>query len=138
MEELDKNFTSLVQSEALFSLTEPGKMNALKALVNKSIPNEQRKKDESSRTQKIETINQVCLLMKVLDGNFHSIVPTSTTTTSSSFLCAFPTPKINKKPRAPPPHQIFSLACNKPPSVGRLYVFCILMLSFFFTCDVRL
>lgn len=59
MEELDKNFTSLVQSEALLSLTEPGKMNALKALVNKSIPNEQRKKDESSRTEKLETINQV-------------------------------------------------------------------------------
>jgi nucleolar protein 14 len=59
MEELDKNFTSLVQSEALLSLTEPGKMNALKALVNKGIPNEQRKKDESCRTQKIETINQV-------------------------------------------------------------------------------
>lgn len=59
MEELDKNFTSLVQSEALLSLTEPGKMNALKALVNKSIPNEQRKKDESSTTQKIENLNQV-------------------------------------------------------------------------------
>ncbi|KAE8023109.1 hypothetical protein FH972_008853 [Carpinus fangiana] len=58
MEELDRNFTSLVQSEALLSLTEPGKMNALKALVNKSIPNEQRKKDESSRTEKLETINQ--------------------------------------------------------------------------------
>ncbi|GMY20175.1 nucleolar protein 14 [Fagus crenata] len=58
MEELDKNFTSLVQSEALLSLTEPGKMNALKALVNKSIPNEQRKKDESSTTQKIENLNQ--------------------------------------------------------------------------------
>ncbi|KAK1584559.1 hypothetical protein Q3G72_034049 [Acer saccharum] len=40
MEELDKTFSSLVQSEALLSLTEPGKMNALKALVNKDIPNE--------------------------------------------------------------------------------------------------
>jgi len=58
MEDLDKNFTSLVQSEALLSLTEPGKMNALKALVNKSIPNE-RKKDNSSTTQKIENFNQV-------------------------------------------------------------------------------
>ncbi|KAE8734586.1 hypothetical protein F3Y22_tig00000738pilonHSYRG00013 [Hibiscus syriacus] len=38
MEELDKNFTSLVQSQALLSLTEPGKMNALKALVSKSVP----------------------------------------------------------------------------------------------------
>lgn len=58
MEDLDKNFTSLVQSEALLSLTEPGKMNALKALVNKSIPNE-RKNDSSSTTQKIENFNQV-------------------------------------------------------------------------------
>ncbi|KAL4639817.1 hypothetical protein ACB092_03G245500 [Castanea dentata] len=57
MEDLDKNFTSLVQSEALLSLTEPGKMNALKALVNKSIPNE-RKNDNSSTTQKIENFNQ--------------------------------------------------------------------------------
>ncbi|XWS69610.1 hypothetical protein CRYUN_Cryun04dG0193300 [Craigia yunnanensis] len=32
MEELDKNFTSLVQSQVLLSLTEPGKKNALKAL----------------------------------------------------------------------------------------------------------
>ncbi|KAI9169402.1 hypothetical protein LWI28_011879 [Acer negundo] len=40
MEELDKTFSSLVQSEALLSLTEPGKTNALKALVNKDIPNE--------------------------------------------------------------------------------------------------
>ncbi|KAK0573762.1 hypothetical protein LWI29_013162 [Acer saccharum] len=40
MEELDKTFSSLVQSEALLSLTEPDKMNALKALVNKDIPNE--------------------------------------------------------------------------------------------------
>ena len=58
MEDLDKNFTSLVQSEALLSLTEPGKMNALKALVNKSIPNE-RKNDNSSTTQQIENFNQV-------------------------------------------------------------------------------
>ncbi|EEF44971.1 nop14, putative [Ricinus communis] len=38
MEDLDKSFTSLVQSRVLLSLTEPGKMNALKALVNKDIP----------------------------------------------------------------------------------------------------
>ncbi|KAL2326728.1 hypothetical protein Fmac_025786 [Flemingia macrophylla] len=51
VEELDKNFTSLVHSEALLSLTEPNKMNALKALVNKSISNEQSNKDHmSSRT----------------------------------------------------------------------------------------
>ncbi|KAM7487525.1 hypothetical protein LguiB_025009 [Lonicera macranthoides] len=35
VEQLDKDFTSLVQSKALLSLTQPNKMNALKALVNK-------------------------------------------------------------------------------------------------------
>ncbi|KAK2636010.1 hypothetical protein Ddye_030802 [Dipteronia dyeriana] len=54
MEELDKTFSSLVQSEALLSLTEPGKMNALKALVNKDIPNEHLKKDG----KKLETFKQ--------------------------------------------------------------------------------
>ncbi|KAK6116411.1 hypothetical protein DH2020_049873 [Rehmannia glutinosa] len=34
IEELDKGFASLVQSEALLSLTQPNKMKALKALVN--------------------------------------------------------------------------------------------------------
>lgn len=51
VEELDRNFTSLVHSEALLSLTEPTKMNALKALVNKSIPNKQSDKDSSSATR---------------------------------------------------------------------------------------
>lgn len=51
VEELDKDFTSLLHSEALLSLTEPNKMNALKALVNKSISNEQSIKDRmASRT----------------------------------------------------------------------------------------
>ncbi|KAJ6891366.1 nucleolar protein 14 isoform X2 [Populus alba x Populus x berolinensis] len=58
MEELDKSFTSLVQSQALSSLTEPGKMNALKALVNKDIPNEHVKKDELPVIQKPETFKQ--------------------------------------------------------------------------------
>lgn len=59
MDELDKSFSSLVQSKALLSLTEPGKMNALKALVNKSIPDEHLKKEELAVTQKAETNNQV-------------------------------------------------------------------------------
>ena len=59
MEELDKSFTSLVQSQALSSLTEPGKMNALKALVNKDIPDEGVKKDELPVIQKPETFKQV-------------------------------------------------------------------------------
>ncbi|XP_065877793.1 uncharacterized protein [Euphorbia lathyris] len=58
MEELDKNFTSLVQSQALLSLTEPGKMNALKALVNKDIPIEHLKKGNISVAQKLEGVRQ--------------------------------------------------------------------------------
>ncbi|XVE85705.1 hypothetical protein DITRI_Ditri17bG0112100 [Diplodiscus trichospermus] len=58
IEELDKNFSSLVESRVLFSLTEPGKMNALKALVNKSLPNEHVKKEELPVTQKAETYKQ--------------------------------------------------------------------------------
>ncbi|KDO36157.1 hypothetical protein CISIN_1g044701mg, partial [Citrus sinensis] len=54
MEELDKSFSSLVQSEVLLSLTEPSKMNALKALVNKGIPNEHVKRDD----QNMETSKQ--------------------------------------------------------------------------------
>lgn len=37
LEQLDNNFTSLVNSEALLALTDPTKIKALKALVNKSI-----------------------------------------------------------------------------------------------------
>ncbi|KAK9277046.1 hypothetical protein L1049_006585 [Liquidambar formosana] len=58
MEQLDKNFTALVQSEALLSLTQPSKMNALKALVNRNVPNGYVKKDELSATQSVEPINQ--------------------------------------------------------------------------------
>lgn len=48
MEELDKSFSSLVQSKVLLSLTEPSKMNALNALVNKGIPNEHVKRDDQN------------------------------------------------------------------------------------------
>ncbi|KAK8486391.1 hypothetical protein V6N13_005204 [Hibiscus sabdariffa] len=58
MEELDKDFTSLVQSKVLLSLTEPGKMNALKALVNKSVPDEHVKKEELPVSQRAETSKQ--------------------------------------------------------------------------------
>ncbi|PON97246.1 Nucleolar protein [Trema orientale] len=54
MEELDKNFASLVQSKALSALTEPGKMNALRSLVKKNIPNDQVKKDDFSASQKLD------------------------------------------------------------------------------------
>ncbi|TKY45506.1 Nucleolar protein 14 [Spatholobus suberectus] len=54
VEELDKDFTSLVHSEALLSLTEPNKMNALKALVNKSISSEQSNKECISATRTMD------------------------------------------------------------------------------------
>lgn len=60
MEELDKSFASLVNSQVLTSLTEPGKMNALKALVNKDISSEQVKGNSLPLPQKIESIKQVC------------------------------------------------------------------------------
>lgn len=56
VEELDKDFTSLVHSEALLSLTEPNKMKALKALVN---TNEQSNKDHIPASRTIENSVQV-------------------------------------------------------------------------------
>lgn len=58
IEQLDKNFTSLVQSEALLSLTQPNKMNALKALVNKSISSEHVKKDVVFSSQNKDALQQ--------------------------------------------------------------------------------
>lgn len=40
IEQLDKDFMSLAQSQALLSLTQPNKMGVLKALANKSISND--------------------------------------------------------------------------------------------------
>ncbi|KAL0372531.1 UNVERIFIED_CONTAM: hypothetical protein Scaly_0934700 [Sesamum calycinum] len=51
IEQLDKDFASLVQSEALLSLTQPNKMRALKALVNNSISNDNAKKQETNIAQ---------------------------------------------------------------------------------------
>ncbi|XP_059648722.1 uncharacterized protein LOC132294765 [Cornus florida] len=56
VDQLDKDFSSLVQSEALLSLTQPNKMNALKALVNKSISNEYLKKNEGSAPGNIDSL----------------------------------------------------------------------------------
>ncbi|PIN20344.1 Nucleolar protein involved in 40S ribosome biogenesis [Handroanthus impetiginosus] len=47
IEQLDKDFTSLVQSQALLSLTQPSKMKALNALVNNRISNENAKKEDT-------------------------------------------------------------------------------------------
>ncbi|KAJ8760420.1 hypothetical protein K2173_015087 [Erythroxylum novogranatense] len=57
MEQLDKSFSSLVQSQVLLSLTQPGKMNALKALANKEIPDEH-VKDEALEKRVAETSKQ--------------------------------------------------------------------------------
>ncbi|XP_042023391.1 nucleolar protein 14-like isoform X2 [Salvia splendens] len=48
-EQLDKDFASLVQSEALLSLTQPNKMSALNALVNSRNSNDNLKEEEAPR-----------------------------------------------------------------------------------------
>ncbi|KAK7243781.1 hypothetical protein RIF29_38593 [Crotalaria pallida] len=58
VEELDSEFTKLVQHDALISLTEPSKMNALKALVNRSISNEQSNKDHSSASRRMNNSSE--------------------------------------------------------------------------------
>ncbi|KAL0557478.1 hypothetical protein IC582_006019 [Cucumis melo] len=58
VEELDKKFESLVQSEALLSLTGSGNSNALKALVQKSVSNEHLKKDNLPAAGRTENFNQ--------------------------------------------------------------------------------
>ncbi|XP_021718360.1 nucleolar protein 14-like [Chenopodium quinoa] len=45
VDQLDKDFESLVQSDALSSLTQPSKMNALKALVNPNFSKDLKKKE---------------------------------------------------------------------------------------------
>lgn len=70
MEELDKNFSSLVQSQVLLSMTEPSKMNALKALVSKDIPDGHVKSDG----KKIETNKQVYFYMVLGDLNILNVI----------------------------------------------------------------
>ncbi|KAL1553306.1 nucleolar protein 14 isoform X2 [Salvia divinorum] len=48
-EQLDKDFASLVQSEALLSLTQPNKMSALNSLVNNRNSNDAAKKEVAPR-----------------------------------------------------------------------------------------
>ena len=59
LEQLDNNFTSLVNSEALLALTDPTKINALKALVNKSTSDNKEKIDVVSSIPKIVSLQQV-------------------------------------------------------------------------------
>ncbi|KAL1811818.1 hypothetical protein ACET3Z_021883 [Daucus carota] len=58
LEQLDNNFTSLVNSEALLALTDPTKINALKALVNKSTSDNKEKIDVVSSIPKIVSLQQ--------------------------------------------------------------------------------
>lgn len=58
LEQLDNNFTSLVNSEALLALTDPTKINALKALVNKSTSDSSGKIDVVSSIPKTVSLQQ--------------------------------------------------------------------------------
>lgn len=61
MEDLDKNFESLLQTKVLSSMTEPGKMNALKSLANKDIPDQHLKKND--QVEKSERVGFVIVLV---------------------------------------------------------------------------
>ncbi|KAL2559181.1 Nop14-like protein [Forsythia ovata] len=58
IEQLDKDFASIVQSEALLSLTQPNKMKALKALVNKNISVDHAEKEGISASQEKFSVQQ--------------------------------------------------------------------------------
>ncbi|KAF6135509.1 hypothetical protein GIB67_015362 [Kingdonia uniflora] len=58
-EQLDKNFTSLIPSEAFLSLTQPNKMIALKTLSNKGISADSIRKEEAPTSLKKESVIQV-------------------------------------------------------------------------------
>lgn len=60
-DELDKNFSSFVQSKILFSLADPRKSNALKAIVNKIVLREASEKGNLPSTMKGESPLQLCL-----------------------------------------------------------------------------
>nr|GMD81684.1 nucleolar protein 14 isoform X1 [Ipomoea batatas] len=58
VEQLDKDFTSMVHSKALVSLTQPDKISALKALVNKGIPNDNEKKSKAAESQRKDSLQK--------------------------------------------------------------------------------
>ncbi|XP_077226917.1 nucleolar-like protein [Tasmannia lanceolata] len=58
MEQLDKDFTSLAQSEVFLSVTQPSKMNALKALLNKSNTKDKPRIEGLSGAASIESSRQ--------------------------------------------------------------------------------
>lgn len=59
IDQLDKEFTSLVHSEALVALTQPNKMNALKSLINKSSSSDEPKKKEVASSENKASNNLV-------------------------------------------------------------------------------
>lgn len=59
IDQLDKGFASLVQSEALVSLTQPNKMRALNSLVNTGISNGGEKKEKPTSAPNKVSLQQV-------------------------------------------------------------------------------
>ncbi|RAL38320.1 hypothetical protein DM860_002298 [Cuscuta australis] len=55
LEELDKKFTSLAQSKALLSLTQPEKIKSLRALVNRNIPNDNEDNSEAADSKRTDS-----------------------------------------------------------------------------------
>lgn len=49
----------MVHSKALVSLTQPDKISALKALVNKGIPNDNEKKSKAAESQRKDSLQKV-------------------------------------------------------------------------------
>lgn len=75
IDQLDKEFTSLVHSEALVSLTQPNKMNALKSLVNKSSSNDEPFKKEVASSEIKASNNLVnCFLHGLLRLGVRNLV----------------------------------------------------------------
>ncbi|MCE3217153.1 hypothetical protein HAX54_010666 [Datura stramonium] len=68
-EQLDKDFTSLVNSKALLSLTQPDKINALKALVNRNVSVGNVKKDEEKPDTYEMLVSEMALDIRARPSN---------------------------------------------------------------------
>ena len=73
-EQLDKDFASLVQSEALLSLTQPNKMSALNALVNSRNSNDNAKEEEAPRMYNKVSTQHVHFYLKLFYSLTSSIL----------------------------------------------------------------
>ena len=62
---MDKDFASLVQSEALLSLTQPNKMSALNSLVNNRNSNDAATKEEAPKMHNKVSIQHVYFYLKL-------------------------------------------------------------------------